>query len=142
LFVGDVVAVLFRELGVEDWNGGIGPGVMTVVVSGIVREGTECKSIAVEVLGVAEQCEDEVATANVVGEIAKEVAAVRVVAEILDDGAAVGVSVCFFEFFRGGFREALKEQRADAVGPGGIDDGLMCQDGVGANWLRAGEKNR
>ena len=60
-----------------------------------------------------------------------EMAAVRVIAKVLDDGAAVGVSVRGAQLIVGGVGEARQQQRADALLPSRIDDGLVRENGVG-----------
>ena len=81
-------------------------------------------------MGLTQQREDEVAAANIVGEIAEKVAAMRVVAEILNDGSAISVGVSLFEIFASGSGKALKQHWADAVIPRSVDDGFVSQNRV------------
>ncbi len=125
---------------IEDGDGAIDGDGVAVVVGGIVGERAEREGVVVEIVGfagVAEESADEIGGADVVDDIAEGVAAVRVVAEVLNDGAAVGVTVGGAQFVVGGVGEAREEQRADAVFPGGIDDGFVSEHGVGVGSRRS-----
>jgi hypothetical protein len=90
-------------------------------------------------VGVAEEADDEVSGADVVGEVGEEAVAEGVVAEVLDGAAAVGVGVSFLEL---GFGEAgvlLEKNGPDGLLPGEVDQLLMGLDGVG-NGRRSCEK--
>jgi hypothetical protein len=58
-----------------------------------VGEGADGEGKLVGSVGVAEEGEDEVSGAHVVGEIREELVAEGVVAEVLNGAAAVGVAV-------------------------------------------------
>jgi hypothetical protein len=47
-----------------------------------------------------------------------------------------------FQFFGCGVGKALEEEGTDAVGPSGIDDGFVSQNGVSVRWRRAGYQDR
>src|SRR5258705_3148370 len=80
---------------------------MAVGVRGIVGHGTDRESVFVQILGVSQQSDDEVAAADIMCQVAKEYAAVRVVAHILNDGAAVRIAVRLAQFIGGSVRETL-----------------------------------
>ena len=135
--VGDDVAVLVLQIGIEHRDGAIDGDGVAVVVCGVVGERAEREGVIVEILRIVQEGADEIGAANVVHDVAEFVAAVRVIAQILNDGAAVGVSVGGAEFVVRGVRKACQEQRADAFFPGGIDDGFVSKDGVGLAPRRA-----
>jgi len=74
---------------------------MTGRVGGIVRKRTERKCVLDQICRRRDHVQDEVATSNVVSQIAEQAAAERVVAEIQDDGAAIGVRMGFSQIFVG-----------------------------------------
>ena len=66
---------------------------MAIVVRGIVRQRAGGESVFVEIFGVSQQRQDEIAAADVVREVAEKRAAVRVVPHVLNDGSAIGVGL-------------------------------------------------
>jgi hypothetical protein len=48
----------------------------------------------------------------------------------LDNRAAVGIGVGLEKFLRRRVGESIQEHRGDAILPRGIDDGLMCKNGI------------
>ena len=78
-----------------------------------------------------EKGEDEVAGANVVGELGEEGVAEGVVAEVLNGAATVGVGVSFLELSFGEGGVSPEEEGADGLFPGEVDEFLMGLDGVG-----------
>ena len=74
--------------------------------------------------------ENEVAGADVMGEVGEELVAEGIVAEVLDGAAAVSIGVGLLEL---GLREGgvvLEENGADGLLPGEIDEFLVGLDGV------------
>ena len=65
------------------------PMQVAVVVRGVVRERAERKSVAVKVLGIAQQGQDKVSAPHVVRQVAEEMTSVRVITHVLDNGAAI-----------------------------------------------------
>ena len=96
LLIGDDRAVFFAEFGELEADGLIDSG-MTAIVGGVVSKSAEGKGIFVEVGGFLDEIDDEVAAANVVGEVAEIFAAEGIVAHVLHDGAAVGEGVGLLE---------------------------------------------
>jgi hypothetical protein len=86
-----------------------------------------------------EEGEDEVAGADVVGEIGEEGVAEGVVAEVLNGAAAVGVGVSLQELRLGERWVLLEKDGADGRLPGDVDELLVGLDGVGDGRCR-GEK--
>ena len=101
LAVGDGGTVAGFQFGELDGDGEIGGVGMADGVADVVGEGADGEGELVGVFGVAEEVDDEVAGADVVGEIGKEGVAEGIVADVLDDAAAVGVGAGFVEL-RGG----------------------------------------
>jgi hypothetical protein len=127
----DAVAVSLFEFGKLDRDGEIDGGAMTDRVTDVVREGADGEGEFVGGVGVAEEAYDEVSGADVVGEIRKEGVAEGIVTEVLDGGAAVGVGVSLLELSLGEVGVVLKENWADGLLPGEVDQLLMGLDGVG-----------
>ena len=65
---------------------------MAVQIANVMRKRSQSESQFINVVGFMEQGEDEIASSNVVREIAELRAAVRIVAEILNDRAAISDS--------------------------------------------------
>jgi hypothetical protein len=59
-------------------------------------------------LGIAEETEDEVSGADIVGQVREEGVAEGVVAEVLDSATAIGVGVGLLKLGVGEVREALE----------------------------------
>ncbi len=78
-----------------------------------------------------DESEDEVAGADVVGEVGEEGVAEGVVAEVLDGAATVGVGVGLLKLGFGEGGVVLEEDGADGLLPGEVDELLMGLDGVG-----------
>src|SRR5438876_11314479 len=67
---------------------------------------------------------------------AEQSAAERVIPHVLDDAAGVSVGVGVNQFFRGGLRPTLQEQRLDILVPSRIDDGFVGENGIGLQAAR------
>jgi hypothetical protein len=129
-------AVLLFELGELDGDGLIDGVFVTEAVSDVVGEGADGEGEFIGGFRVAKEREDEVAGADVVGELGEEGVAEGVVAEVLNGAATVGVGVSFLEL---GFREGgvlLEKEGADGLFPSEIDELLMSLDGVGDGGSR------
>ncbi|XWK48566.1 hypothetical protein RBB78_14110 [Tunturiibacter empetritectus] len=85
------------ELGELDGYGLVDGIFVTEVVTDVVRETADGEGQVVGGLGVVEKREDEVAGADVVGEVGEECVAEGVVAEVLNGAATVGVGVGLLE---------------------------------------------
>src|ERR1700739_3806360 len=99
-------------------------------VGRVVGKGTEGKRIFVQIMRLGDECENEIATPNIVREITKELAAEGIVAHVLNDGASIGIGVGLLQLLRSGAGKALQQQRLYTIGPGCIDDRFMREDGV------------
>jgi hypothetical protein len=108
LSVVNVVAVLFFEFGKLDGDGEIDRGAVTDGVADVVREGADGEGEFVGGVGVAEEANDEVSGADVVGEVREEGVAEGVVPEILNGRAAVGVGVSLLKLGVGEGRVVLE----------------------------------
>ena len=104
---------------------------MADVVADVVGEGADGEGEVIGGLGVADEAEDEVSRADVVGEVGEEGVAEGIVAEVLDGGAAVGVRVSLLELSIGEVGVLLEENWPDGLLPGEVDQLLMGLDGVG-----------
>jgi len=123
--------VSFFELGELNGNGLVDGVFVTEVVTDVVREGADGEGYFIGGLGVVEEREDEVAGADVVGEVGEEPVAEGIVAEVLNGAATVGVGVGFLKlrFCEGG--EFFEEEWANGLLPGEVDEGLVGLDRVG-----------
>jgi len=117
-----------REL---DGNGEVDGVSVADGVADEVRERADGKGKLVGGLRVADEGEDEVAGADVVGEIGEELVAEGVVAEVLDGAAAVGIAVRGVDLLLGEVGIVLEQDGADGCLPGEVDDLLVGLDGVG-----------
>jgi hypothetical protein len=96
-----------------------------------MREGADGEGELVGGVGVAEEADDEVSGANVVGEVGEEGVAERVVAEVLDGATAIGVGVSLLKLGFGERRVVLEENRPDGLLPCQVDELLVALDRVG-----------
>ena len=71
-FIRNRVAVLLFQLGIQDGDRAIHADEVAVVVRGVVRERPERKSVAVKVLGIAQQSQDKVPASHIVRQVAEE----------------------------------------------------------------------
>ncbi len=119
------------ELGELDGDGEIDGGAVADGVADVVRERADGEGEFVGGLRVVEKREDEVAGADVVGEVGEELVAEGIVAEVLNGAAAVGVAVGLLELGFSECGEALEQKRTDRLLPGEVDQLLMSLDRVG-----------
>ena len=139
--VGDDGAVLLFELGELDGDGLVdGLGVADGVAD-VMRESADGEGQFVGSFGIVNEAEDEVAGADVVGEVAEERITEGIVAEVLNGATAVGVGVGLVELGFGHVGEALEEQGADGFLPGQVDELLVGLDGVAATDMGEGEQD-
>jgi hypothetical protein len=100
-------------------------------IADVVRERADSEGELVGGLRVVEKRENEVAGADVVGEVGEELVAEGIVAEVLNGAAAVGVTVSLLELRFGECGEVLEQKRTDGLLPGEVDQLLMGLDRVG-----------
>jgi hypothetical protein len=124
-------AVTLFEAGELDGDGEVDGGAVADGVADVVGEGADGEGEFVGGLGVAEEREDEVAGADVVGEVREELVAEGIVAEVLDGAAAVGKAVGFLKLGFGEIGEAFEEDGTDGRLPGEVDEFFVGLDGVG-----------
>ncbi len=134
LSVVDVGAIFFFEFGKFDRDGEIDGEAVADGVADVMRERTDGEGELVGSVGVAEEAEDEVSGANVVGEVGEEAVAEGVVAEVLDGAASVGVGVGLLELGFGEGGVPFEKNGPDGLLPGEIDQLLVGLDGVGDGW--------
>ena len=127
----DVGPISFFELGKFDGYGEIDGGTVADDVTDVVRERADGEGELVGGVGIAEEADDEVSRADVVGEVREEGVAEGIVAEVLDGTAAVGVGVGLLELSVGESGIFLEEKGADGLLPSKIDQLLVTLDGVG-----------
>jgi hypothetical protein len=134
--------VSFFELGEFNGNGLVDGVFVTEVVTDVVRERADGEGYFIGGLGVVDEREDEVAGANVVGEVGEEPVAEGIVAEVLDSAAAVGVGVGLLQLGVGDGGELPYEEWADGLLPGEVDEGLMGLNRVGNGRDRREEQGQ
>ena len=135
----DAVAVFVLELGELDGDGDIGGLRMADGVADVVGERADGKGELVGVAGVAEEIDDEIAGADVVGEIGEGRVAEGIVADVLNDTAAVGVSASVLKLGWGEGGITAEEKWNDGLLPGEIDELLVREEGVCAGRFAHGK---
>jgi hypothetical protein len=138
--VGDGVTVLVAELGELDGDGEVGGFGVTDGVADVVGESADGEGELVGIAGVAEEVDDEITRADVVGEVGEELVAERVVADVLNDAATIGVGAGMLDLSGGEIRVAAEEQRDDGGLPGEVDELFVGEEGVGAGGTDGAEK--
>jgi hypothetical protein len=106
-------------------------------VADVVRERADSEGELIGSLRVVEKRENEVAGADVMGEVGEELVAEGIVAEVLNGAAAVGVAVGLLKLGFAECRETLEQKRTDGLLPGEVDQLLM-----GLNRVRDGRRSR
>src|SRR6266576_6911927 len=101
---------------------------MTEVVGCVMRQRAERERILVQIGGLGQKIQYQIAAANVVRQVADEPMAERVIAHILDDCAAIGVSMRLSKIVRARIRKSLQQEGLYIVFPGSVDDRLVRQD--------------
>jgi hypothetical protein len=97
-------------------------------VADVVGEGADGEGKLVRGLGVVQEREDEVAGADVVGEVGEELVAEGVVAEVLNGTAAIGIGVRFLKLGFSKCGEVLEKDGTDGLLPGEVDELLVGLD--------------
>lgn len=93
LGVVDDRTILLLKLGELDRDSSVDCGAVTDVVADVVGKGPDGEGELIGSMRVAEKAEDEVAGADVVGEVGEEDVAEGVIAKVLDCAASVGIGV-------------------------------------------------
>ena len=127
----DYGAVSLGELGELDGDGVVDGVAVADVVADVVGEGADGEGEVVGSLRVAEKADDEVAGADVVGEIGEKGVAEGIVAEVLNGRATVGIGVGLIDLRVGEVGEVLKDDGENRVFPSEVDDLFVGLDGVG-----------
>src|SRR6202020_2088998 len=91
-------------------------------VADVVGEGADGEGEFVGRLCVVDESEDEVAGADVVGEVREEGVAEGEVAEVLNGAATVGVGVSLLKLSFGEGGVVFEEDGADGCFPGDVDE--------------------
>jgi hypothetical protein len=141
LSVVDGGSISLFQLGELDGDGEIDCGAVTDGVAYVVREGADGEGELIGSLCVVQERENEVAGADVVGEVGEELVAEGIVAEVLNGAAAVGVAVSLLELGFGEGRESLEEERANGLFPGEVDEFLMGLDRIRNSGRRREEQS-
>src|ERR1700733_3692539 len=87
------VPVLLPEFGIKHRHHTIHSDSVAVIVGAVMRERTERECIFIQILGVPQECFDEIGASNVMYQVAEKMAAMRIISEILNDCPTVGVPV-------------------------------------------------
>ena len=82
---------------------------MPCSIRGVVGESTQRKCISVQIVGLGDKRENEIAAPNVVREITKELAAERILAHVLNNGASIGVGMGLEQLLRSRVGESAQE---------------------------------
>jgi hypothetical protein len=139
LSVVDAGAIFFLEFGKFDRDCEIDSKAVTDGVTDVMRERADGEGELVGAVSVAEEADDKVSGANVMGEVGEEAVAEGVVAEVLDGAATVGVGVSLLELGLGEGGVVLEKDGPDGLLPGQVDQLLVALDGVG-DCRRRGEQ--
>ena len=78
-----------------------------------MRQGSQCESVFVDVLRLVKKRFDEIAAADIMGQVAKVTVAKRVIAHILNDAAPVSVSMGLDYICLRGVRIGAQQQLLD-----------------------------
>jgi len=100
-------------------------------ISDVVGECADGKGKLICIFGIAEEADNEVACAHVVGEVGIVPVAEGVIADVLDDTAAVSVSAGLIELGRGQAGIAGEKQGNDGVIPSEVDELLVGEQRIG-----------
>ena len=98
---------------------------MADVVADVMGERANGKGKLVGILGVAEEVDDEVAGAHVMGQVGEEGVAEGIVANVLNNAARVGVGPCLFQLFGSDVGITAAQQWRDGALPGQVDQLLV-----------------
>ena len=129
---GDDRAIFRGQLGKLDRHGAIGGLGVADVVADVMGKRPNGKGKLVGVLGIAEEIDDEVAGADVVGQVREERVAEGIVANVLNDAARIGVGPCLFQLLGGDVGITAAQQRHDGALPGQVDQLLVGQQRISA----------
>ena len=128
-----VFCLQFREL---DGNGEVGGVSVAERIADVVRERADSEGQLVRVVRIAEEIDDKVSGANVVGQIRKRLIAEWVVSDVLNDATTVGIGTCAIEFGGGQVRIAAQEQGNDGILPREVDELFVGKQGVSRDGMR------
>ena len=124
------------SFGKFDGDGEVGGLGVADGVADVVGERADGEGEFVGVVGIAKEIDDEVAGADVVGEVREGSIAEGVVADVLDDAAAVGIGARVIELGRSEIGIAAEQQGNDGVFPGEIDELFVGEQRVGRRRAR------
>lgn len=131
LFIGDDRTVFFREFG-KFYRDGLVDGLgVADGVADVVGEGADGEGELVGVMRIADEAENEISGADIVGEIAEESIAEGIIAQVLNGTAAVGVRVGFVNLRFGEGWVTFEKERTNRLFPGKIDELLVSLDRIG-----------
>jgi hypothetical protein len=130
VLIGDDGAVFLCQLETHHCNREIGCERVTRGVGGVMRQSTQRKGVLIQVFGLFDERDDEIAASDIVRQIAEELAPKRVIAHVLDDSAAINIGVGLQKFFRSRVGKACQEKRHNVVPPCRVDDSFVRQNAV------------
>lgn len=128
--VGNDRAILFAELGELRGDGFVDGLGMADRVPDVMGERADGECQLVGGVGVANKAEDEIAGADVVGQVAKKVIAEWIVPEVLNGAAAIGEGVRLLNLYGSEFGIAFEQKRPDGLLPGQIDELFVRLHGI------------
>ena len=109
------------------------------VVADVVGERPNREGELVSILGIAKEMNDEVAGADVMGQVGDEGVAERIVANVLNDAARIGVGACLFQLFCGDAGIPAAQQRHDRTLPGQVDQLFVGKERISPGRLTRAE---
>ena len=119
--VGDERTVLLFERWEADGGGGIDGVVVADVVAEVMRHGSQGEGVFIGIARIAQEGSNEIAAADVVGQVAEEFVIKRIVAEILNSATAIGIGVSLAQLRCSDGGEAGFEERFERGFPSEID---------------------
>ena len=130
LGVGHNLAVFCAQLWELNGDREIGGLRMTHRVSNVMGERADGEGKLIGVARVAEEVDDEIPGADIVGEVGERFVAKGVIADVLDDASTVGVGAGMLQLGGGERWIAAEQEGNDGILPGEIDEHLMRQQGI------------
>jgi len=114
---------------------------VTCDIRRIVRQGTQCESILVDVLAFEQQPANKVSAADVMHQVAEFSVAEWVVTEILDNSASIRVGMGLPDLVFLQSRIPLEQQGLDRISPEQVYNLLVSQNRVCGRAIAAHQHN-
>ena len=128
--IGHVPSVFPAQRGIQYRHRAVGSNAVPLGIGGIVFQRAQSECIFVQVLRFADQFRDEIAAADVMGEIAEKAAAERIISHILNDAAPIRVSVRLLQLLRRRSGKPFEKQFLEGSIPDRIDDRFVGENRI------------